>query len=508
MTLSSCTFLGSSTFSSTSALNANEDICSWTGAVIQSTNTNLDLNWTKFEHLRQGAIEMIGGRVDVHSGSFSKNYANFEAFPSLGRNMRCSGDGEVVIESLTLTANEKKAEWNKKTKTFKLELKGEFLIPCGLSLEVFSIEEKKEKSKLPIPLSSSNTADWTESSMTITLSEATLSQLESKLEWRARLVFGSDVRTSTSVMLKLSLSDERKSQFSQHKNWLLPLIISLSVLLVVFLVILIVVLVCRRNRKQNAEKLSAQTKELDDADIVFKMEPNDNEDVFKLQSSANLVKAPDNAFDCAPSTEQKVVPEEGGIDRNGFVETRKVIRFGDDEERTIVFTNDTLFNRLHRQQGKLTKDEKQRITVQLAKLAERMRQNFENITTLSRISPHTILLDNENTVMLQTEEKAAAPTQNSTQSFLGLEPLSEGHEGKRWQAPEIYDGKEKVSAEKAAVFSLGLILWELETESVPFGEVDSTNAQRLLGTGFQPSTEKSMGMELMIVIEKCLSLEA
>ncbi|KAK2944538.1 hypothetical protein BLNAU_20544 [Blattamonas nauphoetae] len=547
MTLSSCTFLGpstpSSSFSSSHSLTNTEEICSWTGAVIQITNTNLDVTSTKFAHLRQGAIEMIDGRVEIFTSSFQKNFAGFEAFPSFGRNIRCSGNGEVVIESLSggdgtkehrngwivleenctietddiepdsiffspaLTANEKKAEWNKKTKTYTLGLKGEFLIPCGLSLEVFSIEEKKEKSKLTFPLSSTNTVDWTESSMTLTLSEEKLSQLESKLEWRARLVFGLDDRTSTSVMLKLSSFDERKSQFSEHKNWILPLIISLSVLLVAFFVILLIVFICRRNKKQHAEKLSTQNKELDEAEIVFKMESPDNDDLFgQHSSSANLVKAPDNAFDHAKSIDG-LQPLEKGVVPNEFVETRKVIRFGDEHETTIVFTNDTLFNRLHRQQVKLTKDEKQQISVQLAKLAERMRQNFENFTALSRISPHTILLDKENTVMLQTEEKTAGPTQNSTQSFLGLEPLGEGHEGKRWQAPEIYEGKEKVSAEKAAVFSLGLILWELETESVPFGEVDSTNAQRLLGTGFQPCTDRSMGVELMVVIEKCLSLK-
>ncbi|KAK2958378.1 hypothetical protein BLNAU_6648 [Blattamonas nauphoetae] len=548
MTLSSCTFLGPSTsstsLSSSYSQSNTEDMCSWTGAVIQTSNSNLYLFSSHFSHLRQGSIETVDGRVEVFGSSFQKNFASFEAFPSFRRNIRCSGNGEVVIESLSggdgtkehrngwivleenctietddiaadsvffspeLTPNEKKAEWNKKTKTFKLGLKGEFLIPCGLSLEVFSIEEKIEKSKMTIPLSSSNTGDWTESSMTITLSEEKLSQLESKLEWRTRLVFGSDDRTSTSVMLKLSSSDERKSLLSLHKNWLLPLIISLSVLLVAFFVILVSVLVCRRNKKQNAEKLSAQKKELNETDIAFKMEIIDNEIRYYQDhsTSANLVKAPDNAFDHAKSMDD-LRPERGRLDPTGLVDTRKVMRFGDEKETTIIFTNDTLFNRLHRQQVKLMKDEKQRMSIELAKLAERMRQNVENFTALSRISPHTILLDRENTVMLQTEEKAADPTQNSTQSFLALKPLGEGHEGKRWQAPEIYEGKEKVSAEKAAVFSLGLILWELETESVPFGEVDSTNAQRLLGTGFQPFADRSVGVELMIIIEKCLSLK-
>ncbi|KAK2948714.1 hypothetical protein BLNAU_16352 [Blattamonas nauphoetae] len=547
MTLSSCTFLGpstpSSSFSSSNLHSSTEEICSWTGAVIQTSNTNPYLFSSHFSHFHQGAIETVDGRVEVFTSSFQKNFAGFEAFPSFGRNIRCSGNGEVVIESLSggdgtkehrngwivleenctietddiaadsvffspeLTPNEKKAEWNKKTKTFKVGLKGEFLIPCGLWIEVFSIEEKKEKSRQTIALSSSNTVDWTESSMTITLSEEALKQLESKLEWRARVVFGSDDRTSTSVMVKLSASDERKSQFSEHKNWILPLIISASVLLIAFFVILVIVFICRRNKKQNAEKLSTQNKELDDAAFMVKMEPPDQDDIFRQHSSANLVKAPGNALECAPSTEPKIIRQGEAVDPRGVVETRKVIRFGDEQETTIVFTNDTLFNRLHRQQVKLAKEEKQRMSVELAKLAERMRQNFENFTALSRISPHTILLDSSNRVMLQTEEKAGVPTQNSTQSFLGLEPLGEGHEGKRWQAPEIYEGKEKVSAEKAAVFSLGLILWELETESVPFGEVDSTNAQRLLGTGFQPCTDRSMGMELMIVIEKCLSLK-
>ncbi|KAK2952840.1 hypothetical protein BLNAU_12161 [Blattamonas nauphoetae] len=89
-------------------------------------------------------------------------------------------------------------------------------------------------------------------------------------------------------------------------------------------------------------------------------------------------------------------------------------------------------------------------------------------------------------------------------------------EAQRWKAPEVVKAEEgqmshepaeqEVDPLRAAVFSLGLVLWEIETGSVPFAEQDATNAQRQLGTGAHPKME-GVGAKMQELIESCLALD-
>ncbi|KAK2947861.1 hypothetical protein BLNAU_17186 [Blattamonas nauphoetae] len=80
-------------------------------------------------------------------------------------------------------------------------------------------------------------------------------------------------------------------------------------------------------------------------------------------------------------------------------------------------------------------------------------------------------------------------------------------EGQRWMAPEVANKKVEIDTNKAAVFSLGLILWEIETGLVPFGEVDAVNAQRQLGTGSLPLMNSWTNESKIELVRRCLSLD-
>ncbi|KAK2948050.1 hypothetical protein BLNAU_16997 [Blattamonas nauphoetae] len=80
-------------------------------------------------------------------------------------------------------------------------------------------------------------------------------------------------------------------------------------------------------------------------------------------------------------------------------------------------------------------------------------------------------------------------------------------EGQRWMAPEVAEKKANIDPLKAPVFSLGLILWELETGLVPFGELDDVNAQRQLGCGTLPAMEKWTNESKIDLVTRCLSLD-
>ncbi|KAK2951498.1 hypothetical protein BLNAU_13520 [Blattamonas nauphoetae] len=130
---------------------------------------------------------------------------------------------------------------------------------------------------------------------------------------------------------------------------------------------------------------------------------------------------------------------------------------------------------------------------------------------LTRLSSHWILIDAAGNVQLKLQmnaseaelEIAQAQTQNPDKSgnengqtiFEGSErtEYSEkdktGMDGMRWRGPEVAAGSGQVDGSKASVFSLGLVLWELETGQVPFGELDAVNAQRQSGTGIGPKMD-------------------
>ncbi|KAK2946534.1 hypothetical protein BLNAU_18510 [Blattamonas nauphoetae] len=84
----------------------------------------------------------------------------------------------------------------------------------------------------------------------------------------------------------------------------------------------------------------------------------------------------------------------------------------------------------------------------------------------------------------------------------------------RWIAPELgeeeggmNEGEEKGKNLEAAVFSLGLVLFEIESGKVPFGEIDGVNAHRQLGTGTRPKME-NMSEEMIELISSCLNVNA
>ncbi|KAK2947565.1 hypothetical protein BLNAU_17470 [Blattamonas nauphoetae] len=79
------------------------------------------------------------------------------------------------------------------------------------------------------------------------------------------------------------------------------------------------------------------------------------------------------------------------------------------------------------------------------------------------------------------------------------------NEDVRWASPETTDTLAVVDKEKAAVFSLGILLWEMETEAVPFGELDGMNAHRQLGTGAELDLTKVSSSQAE-VIRQCMRL--
>ncbi|KAK2946130.1 hypothetical protein BLNAU_18972 [Blattamonas nauphoetae] len=89
---------------------------------------------------------------------------------------------------------------------------------------------------------------------------------------------------------------------------------------------------------------------------------------------------------------------------------------------------------------------------------------------------------------------------------MGVEGEKSGVDGLRWKAPEVVAGTGQVDGHKAAVFSLGLILWEIETGLVPYGEVDAIVAQKQSGTAIPPNLSDLHNDEFVALLVRCLSV--
>ncbi|KAK2951514.1 hypothetical protein BLNAU_13536 [Blattamonas nauphoetae] len=155
-------------------------------------------------------------------------------------------------------------------------------------------------------------------------------------------------------------------------------------------------------------------------------------------------------------------------------------------------------------------------------------QKASDAAILKALSSHNILLDDSGRVCFKTNTDIVKPSIHQSQVHDALPPQhqvegdqNEDHEQEppkndrkedpatecqRWLAPEVAEKKTNIIASQASVFSLGLILWEIETGSVPYGEQDGANAVRQISAGIPPDLSQVRNEEMKELIEMCLAI--
>ncbi|KAK2946655.1 hypothetical protein BLNAU_18407 [Blattamonas nauphoetae] len=187
-------------------------------------------------------------------------------------------------------------------------------------------------------------------------------------------------------------------------------------------------------------------------------------------------------------------------------------------EVSLVGGSRTLHSVLHKEKREIGK---RAVGLQLVNGLKHVLANRQASDVVTRLSSHWILLDNAGNVQLKlrmTSEEAeleAAPTkqqpagsldENGTAQKRGKDVEQAGMDGLRWRAPEVVaGGGSAVDGHKASVFSLGLVLWEIETGQVPFGELDAVNAQRQSATGIGPKMDSLRNDAFVALILQCVS---
>ncbi|KAK2954839.1 hypothetical protein BLNAU_10169 [Blattamonas nauphoetae] len=537
LTIELCSLVGPKGTPTINNIESSTDLCEWGTGVLNLVNSTTTITSTQLTHLSLGAINMKGGNLTIRSSSFDSNNPHSSSFPSLRHNIRCSEEGEIEIGSLnggdgmetpsawisasdcSLTAKEaisrspffiptlsssSTSKLNKKEKAFIVTIEGTTLIPCSLILEVF--EKKKDGTdgeRKPFPLTEDSTTSFNDTSMIVSLALSSLSLLDDSLEWRARECVGE----------KIASSEGEHEVVASSRDLSLRLVCVCDC----------VIVCCRRRRLQKNEQ-----KETEMTDSVpLAMEDEKVEIVTDNRIGVNSVQ-PFSSSESNKVTEKKEKLEQSD-DEIGFQNVEEVLVCSGDLKKTaIVSKNRTLFNALHSEKkwDVRVRQAQQQLVSGLKGVLKKDRE----AAILRALTAHNILFDSNENVCLKLNLDVAphmplsAYTQNPTegnQAQQEQEPTVETNESKqngpqlaepvnegvRWFAPEVISNKSNVNSVHGAVFSLGLILWEMETGCVPFAEHDAVNASRQIVTGVQPKLDLVSNKEMRELISQCLCLE-
>ncbi|KAK2946038.1 hypothetical protein BLNAU_19049 [Blattamonas nauphoetae] len=214
-----------------STQNQFAPICSWSTGALSFTTCTATLTSTRLAGLTNGGIVVIGATVTLSQCTFHQNgkTPTDADFPSLQRNIVCSGGGSVIVSSVAggdgvdpdshfwisegdctvtlpnpqsntpfVTPTLSDAVYSANDTHLTVTLTGTLLFPCGLKLSVFDMPEYLVDRKTVI--SEIVEVSWTESEISIVLDRTDFPTLNEMLAWRAAVLFGADHSKQTNAV--------------------------------------------------------------------------------------------------------------------------------------------------------------------------------------------------------------------------------------------------------------------------------------------------------------------
>ncbi|KAK2943747.1 hypothetical protein BLNAU_21350 [Blattamonas nauphoetae] len=514
-------------------MSNTDSVCSWDTGMISLVRCNTSFKQCAFSDLPHGALHLAEGETELVRCEFFNNTVSHPSFPSLRRNVRCvsgslsvvslvGGDGvedspsawfsiedecslsssvvnvlsPFVVPSLSDKSTSTLSNVGKK---YSIDVKGLLLIPCDVRIELFenvsvSKTEFRDGNSFLVDLNETSILNLTETQFSFSVAHSQLLKtLNGTHEWRARLNFGQNQTTPNSILVKVDAATERKAQAKAAMSFIIPIVA--GVLAFLLILIIIIVLIRRRQKKKAAmPKNNPETQELDNV-LVKDDDFLENhvtlgttafvfDDVASEDKAKNLIHAsvePDAADDLCVR------------EQNTAGEVAKLT---------------TLYDLLHKPQGVVLN--RNDIKAAVVRALRELTMSQPTSELLTRLTPHVVLLNGRMEVEIKEKERTG-PKQSGENTTLNQSAVKEeGNEGQRWEAPEVGEGNEgfqkEVDVVAASVFSLGLLLTEIDTGQVPFAEMDAVNAHRMLGTGSHPKME-GMEDDMKELVKKCLALD-
>ncbi|KAK2957025.1 hypothetical protein BLNAU_8100 [Blattamonas nauphoetae] len=519
----------------------NEDvsICGWSRGFIELIETDTELNGVTLKGIEVGGIWMRGGKLNVTAGVFSQNGPSITDFPSARQNIHCEGEGMLVIDSLakgdgtknhpsawidatdclmagdediieaplfipTLLPNSS-SSFNSSSNQYRIVVVGSSLFPCGLSLEVSSQKgDKRESVEFALSGSSDGFSSFSESEIVVTLASSSLSSLHTSEEWKGCLLFGNN-QSSSSFVIRSPSSDQKQAEGGvTSRGWIVGLVVGIGILALIVILLLVVLGLRSRASKKGKTPNQSEMEETDQFEVkvddVNELNRHSGDTSFYGMGSKSIV-VESSASDFTQLAHSNAIRMEG----DDLQEMVEVMNGENPVSVTQLTRNCSLYNRLHGTNP--SGFSRMQVGLELARGVEQIAKTDSSAPILTTLSPHWIFLDSKDKVFFQTK---AALTQGaffgsglgeSTEKARNRERV----EDQRWQAPEMVKGGVVAEMEKAAVFSLGILLWELETGEIPCKEVDAVNAQRAFGSGFQLNTTTITNKILAELIDKCVT---
>eukprot|EP00770_Monocercomonoides_exilis_P012767 MONOS_12711.1-p1 / transcript=MONOS_12711.1 / gene=MONOS_12711 / organism=Monocercomonoides_exilis_PA203 / gene_product=unspecified product / transcript_product=unspecified product / location=Mono_scaffold00723:6891-14219(+) / protein_length=2442 / sequence_SO=supercontig / SO=protein_coding / is_pseudo=false len=77
-----------------------EEVCKWKGSVVDAISSSLTMKYTTISNSKKGGLSLSGGSVVIEKGEFENNNPSIERFPSIRRNVICTGNSELNVVSV------------------------------------------------------------------------------------------------------------------------------------------------------------------------------------------------------------------------------------------------------------------------------------------------------------------------------------------------------------------------------------------------------------------------
>ncbi|KAH7822201.1 uncharacterized protein MONOS_8202 [Monocercomonoides exilis] len=267
-------------------------LCGWNGSIVDVKSSNLTLKETTIRNSKNGGLSVSGGCVESEKGEFVNNNPSIEGYPSLRRNIICSGSGTLNVKrlkggdgvlpnaslwmlndgcSFEGIAGERASPFfipkvesvssEKLREKVNLVFRGSILLPCNLSFETVAAEGDEEVVEKHL---FDERGFISEEEVHGSVSVETIEGIPSEAEVRVCILFGNTESPSStqSFILKNasvpeSKGDERAVEGGKKgkSSWALIVIVLLIAILLIVLIALILFVVRWKKAKSEAEDL-------------------------------------------------------------------------------------------------------------------------------------------------------------------------------------------------------------------------------------------------------------
>ncbi|KAH7816479.1 uncharacterized protein MONOS_9790 [Monocercomonoides exilis] len=269
--------------------NDFREICEWNGSLVHSANSSLVMKYVTILNSSSGGLSISAGNMTIEKGEFVNNNPFIVKYPSLRRNIICSGSASLTITSLKGGDGQEKnsslwilndgcdlrgiagersspffitvldkASVKEKDSDIVLKFKGSLLLPCDLSFRlIFKTGDVELVETYPFEEDSF----ISETEVIGKIPSENISTIADETEVSVMILFGKQLAATSPQIVKNKTEskvkgDERIVEGGKEgKSYWLLIVLVLVVILLIILISLVIFIVRWRKAKNEAKDL-------------------------------------------------------------------------------------------------------------------------------------------------------------------------------------------------------------------------------------------------------------